>query len=162
MSNYELQPPIDPEEELVIDYHFTDDEEMQIERRMDVRHFSRHDAEQDVLRERPSRLFGEIAVPKAVQLAELRETPHYSRRGGRALPEVSDSEGDPNWNTPTGEPWTEEQQANYDAFRNAEDVRENAIKYLMQQRNLPEIQAIAILRARDEKRQKLRQQQGLK
>jgi len=162
MSNYELHPPIDPEEVPVTDYHFTDDEEMRIERRMDVRQFSRHDAEQDVLLERPTRLFGEVAVPKAVQLAELRETPHYSRRGGRGLPEISDSEGDPNWNTPTGEPWTEEQQANYDAFRNAEDVRENAIKYLMEQRNLPEIQAIAILRARDEKREKRRKELGLK
>jgi len=167
MPNYETQPPIDPDQELVIDYNFSEAEEEKIDRYMNGGYpMNHHDAMLQVYSERPREdtSLSTEATKAVLAITENPVThPHYSRRGGRAYAEPSDSESDPYWNDSGFEPMNEEQRQAYDEFIAEQEVaeRERAITYLMEERGMPLLQAEVVYKIRKEKRERLKRERGI-
>lgn len=101
------------------------------------------------------------AVEASARLTGIPETPlstskansarHYSRRGGRAYPEASDSELDPYWNGGASYDPSTDTPENQQAFRAlADDSHEAAVKALARHSGVSEAEARARLKARRE------------
>ena len=165
-ESYHPEPHSEPQEP-IIDYDFSDAEQDKIDRYMNGGFpMNYHDAALKVYAERPREVksISPEATQAVLMITENPVThPHYSRRGGRAFPDMSDSEGDPNWNTSTGEIWTVDQQTAYDEMKAQEEVaeRNRAIKYLMESRGMPQIQAEVVYKIRKEKREREKRERGI-
>lgn len=111
------------------------------------------------------RVAAQGAFPQKVssEQPKLRHQPHYSRRGGRAYPEPTDSELDPYWNaTPTVELTDEERDRAHEAAAKVHDIiAELTDKRLVEQAAGDE-KELALLRLRERnRRERHRRELGL-
>ena len=132
--------------------NYTPDEDARLDYLMDVRNMDAREARRIIDEERKGNV-GAKATERLVAKPGA-SSRHYSRRGGRAFPEPSDSELDPHWNGTAQTPQVErtpENDAAFDEF--AAQAREASIRAMVAS-GMSETEAIARDKAKREIRKR--------